>query len=134
MDTYQSKFNDNLEYQSLISLLCPTKINEISLHLGDEKRAPSQHNGKESDILLTRVYNKIRRFRAGNRRREATLKKVSGRPRLWSAADCVRLLMQNQSTPDKTPALWAGKAGCVPGAPERRDPDHRGSAGHTRSR
>ena len=57
MDTYQSKFNDNLEYQSLISLLCPTKINEISLHLGDEKRAPSQHNGKESDILLTRVYN-----------------------------------------------------------------------------
>ena len=57
MDTYQSKFNDNLEYQSLISLLCPTKINEISLHLGDEKRTPSRYAGKESDILLTRVYN-----------------------------------------------------------------------------
>lgn len=59
MDTSQKEFNDNLEYQSLKSNFCPTKINEISLHLGDEKRTPTRYVGKESDILLTRVYNAI---------------------------------------------------------------------------
>ena len=56
MDTFQENINDNFKFQSLISKICPTKNNEIFLYFGDEKRTPSRHIGKESDILLTRVY------------------------------------------------------------------------------
>lgn len=38
MDTSQRKFNDNLEYQSLISHLCPTEINENSRYFEGKKR------------------------------------------------------------------------------------------------